>query len=106
METRRPFTRRNVISAAILGVVTLSYWLVFWSVTSESQHLRRSTDGEAAGLVLLFLFWPALFASAFFLGAFFPALRRGSPPVNYWVPVLGLLPTILLLLFCLYAIRF
>ncbi|RYU82409.1 hypothetical protein [Hymenobacter persicinus] len=97
MEVRRPYTRRNVICAALLGLVAAAYWLFIWWLTTDMQRAAaQGARGEAAGLFLAVLFPLALYSSLFFFAAFSSALQRGSRPMSYWLLALGLLPTLLL----------
>jgi hypothetical protein len=102
MEAQRPFIRRNIICALLLGTVAAGYWLSIGEMMTDMQRAaREGQHGEAGSMALVVLIPLALYTSLFFAATLSSALQRGSPPMRYWLLALGLLPTIILLLLSL-----
>jgi len=91
-----PYTRRNVLAALLLGVELVCFGAPIAIVMLE-EHSRkaaggRSWEGEAGGLLVVFLLPLVLYTLVFFIIAVQVARKRGSQPLAAAVVFWGLLP--------------
>jgi hypothetical protein len=95
--TRTPYTRQNVVVAAVSLLITASYWWLLHCLNAETvRQTRQGYEGEATFLILIPLLLLLMYAGLFSLAAVIRALERGSTPMSNAQLLLGLLPTGLL----------
>ncbi|AMJ65865.1 hypothetical protein [Hymenobacter sp. PAMC 26628] len=94
--SKPPYTWRNIICAALLGVIAAGYWVWIAPLSAEITAAElQGNRGEAGSMFICLLVMLGLYTLLFFLGALSSALQRGSKPMQMWL-LLGLLPTLVL----------
>jgi hypothetical protein len=92
------YTRRNILAAFLLGIELVCFVAPIALFMLE-ERLRKAEgrpawEGEAGGLMVIFLLPLAFYTLIFFATAVQEALRRGSRPLSGWTIFMGLLPII------------
>jgi uncharacterized membrane protein YhaH (DUF805 family) len=92
------YTRRNILAASLFGVELFCFVapIVLFMISEHQRKAAggRSWEGEAGGLLIVFLLPLALYTLVFFVTAVYLARKRGSRPLPGWTVLLGLLPII------------
>jgi hypothetical protein len=90
-----PYTARNIWFAAVLLIVFTVYVACTAGLMAGIRaHNHHGYEGEAAGLGVAILMLLDVYLVPFVVPVSVLALQRGSKPVSAWVLLLGLLPTI------------
>ena len=93
-----PYTRRNILAAFLLGVELFCFAapiaLVIIGERQRQAAGRPSWEGEAGGLMVVFMLPLVLYTLIFFGRAVYVACKRGSRRMSGWAVLWGLLPII------------